>query len=178
MLSRPRHVQARRRMLDRVERWSREEPFLAPPHAGHGYHDYHAPLVSRLVRRPSLTFAACRRVVELHLHAAARASRQKSDPLATRVMVAIVLPDMFQSGIDIIFDEAYWAAYAPRDTPGQTWTRLPSGQSLLDRLRLQLPAGFREHGYQTVDRDDSLPPPYDHVEGEVWVYAEARATDA
>jgi hypothetical protein len=167
-----------RRMLDRVARYAASLSFPDGPHPTLGYRDFALPLDERFVDGPKAHDQTPRRVVELLLGAAVRLARDKPSRLGhTRVIAYVPIGDLFHCGIDVIFDEAYWRGFMNRQSEAQTWTPLGADQSLLTRLGLTLPEGFEETGFHTVSRDASMDPPYDHEEGEIWVYAEVLPTD-
>lgn len=164
-------------MLRRLEAWADSIAYpVGPFRPDAGYTGAKPPVAQDLVDPPLAGPETQRRCVELILAAAARLARIKPAPLAASRVVAVVpFPALFHSAVDVFFDEAYWAAFTRRHSNDQTWTPLPSGQSLAQQLGIGVPPGFREHGYHCLYRDDTFDQMVIHED--CWLFSEVLPGD-
>jgi hypothetical protein len=129
---------------------------------------WHLPADQRLVDPPWAEEPHQARAVAALLVAAAHLRAARPPQRASQI-VYIVLhwPTMFMAEVGVFLDPAYARGFEVRSGPTQTWTPLPAGTSLMQRLRLTLPEGFSEHGYRERYVDDD-----DVYESQVWVIRE------
>lgn len=95
-----------------------------------------------------------------------RGLKPESDE-SIRVVASISLPNLWDSQIDVFFDQAYFSTFFERDSEGQTWTPLRKSRSLSREWGLNLPDALQERGYHERIRDED----YSH-NGEVWFFGE------
>ncbi len=89
---------------------------------------------------------------------------------STRVVVAVSLPNLWQSQIIVFFGSDYFDKFFSRNTATQTWTRLEGHRSLVREWKIQLPDGFSERGYhEEIDEPDF------HQSGEIWFVGQITA---
>ena len=80
-----------------------------------------------------------------------------------RVVAAIHLPLLWDSGITVFFGDQYFGEYFDRNHEDQTWTPITGNRSLSREWGINIPDGFIERGYFEKIRDEY----YSH-DGEVW----------
>ena len=100
------------------------------------------------------------------IDAAVLMRRLRDSELAnSRLAVFVSLPDMWENQVCAFHNDHYFKTFTQRPD----WTPL-EGESLVGRLGLQLPAGFLERGFKTIQITNWQPPT---EEGELWILCEA-----
>ncbi|RTL71715.1 MAG: DUF3916 domain-containing protein [Hyphomicrobiales bacterium] len=133
---------------------------------------WHLPADQRLVDPPWAAEPHQARALGALLSVAAHL-RAARPPEHARQIVYVVLhwPTLFMAEVGVFLDPDYAAGFEMRSATSQTWTPLPEGSSLLQRLGVTCPAGFVEHGYrERYDNGDDV------TESEVWVIREPLPT--
>ncbi|WP_161567350.1 DUF3916 domain-containing protein [Exiguobacterium sp. SH4S7] len=79
-----------------------------------------------------------------------------------RVVVLLDLPTLWQSELLVIESDVRLKAFMERDSPEQTWTRLPNDHVFLQRLDLSADVEVHRFHERIQDEDDIYT-------GEVWL---------
>jgi hypothetical protein len=159
------------RELRHLRRWAAELSFPTTPFEGHGYRHWKIPVPRALIEGPHArrpVQAACAQV--LIDGAESLIGLRPLELQHVRVVAIVGFPNMFNSEICLFFDPDYFAGFCDRDTDSQRWTRKPDAD-LVATLGLTIPTGFNIQGYDTVDRDESISPPWAEA-NQTWLVGE------
>ena len=157
--------------LRRLRLWAASLTFPAAPYEGRGYFNWKIPVHQALVSGQSARFAVQSACGQILVDAALQLAQRKPDSLShTQVVAVIGWPDMFFSEICVFFDQEYFADFCSRDSQDEIWTPR-SDQRLIDELDLAVPSGMSVRGFDTVERDDTVDPPYVRT-NQTWLIGE------
>lgn len=118
------------------------------PHRNSDYWHLHLPVFRGLVDSSSAPFGVRRLCVQtLIARAQHLASIAPTDETQTRVVVAVSLPNLFDSQIIVFFGSKYFDTFFNRNTATQRWTQLPQNRSLVREWSVDMLEGFSERGY-------------------------------
>ncbi len=138
-----------REMIGRIEKGTKTFP---NPHHKMDYWHLHLPLSQDFIDSQRTPFSVRRLCVQTCINRAHHLSLIAPVIRKTRVVVAIFLPQIWQSQIIVFFEEDYFSTFFNRNTAAQRWIPIES-TCLSKRWSLVLPSGFSEQGYREERND-------------------------
>ena len=144
-----------RKCENMVRRITEQTQVFPWPHEGSGYWHLHLPVARNFLRATNTSFGVRRLCVQTlidrahHLAGIAPVSKP-----STRVVVAINLPELWNSQIIVFFGSSYFDTFFQRNTTAQRWTKIAGGRSLTKDWKTQVPADFSEIGYDEEIQDE------------------------
>jgi len=160
-----------RKCKNMVRRISEQTEMFPKPHRESDYWHLHLPVFRGLVDSTSTPFGVRRLCIQtLIARAHHLASIAPIREIQTRVVVAVSLPNLFDSQIIVFFGSKYFDTFFDRNTETQRWTQFPQNRSLVREWSIITPEGFSEHGFlEEIDEED-----YNH-KGELWFIGQLTA---
>jgi hypothetical protein len=153
-------------MVHNIE--SATQAFPAEDSQDRGYWHLHVPVGQSFIDSFKTPHSIRQLCVQTLLDAADRLRGLRTDVCtSTRVVVAIDLPNLFDSQIIVFFGDHHYGTFFDRHTDEQQWNLLPADRSLAKEWGLRMPPGFLQRGYREHIAND------DYVQhGEIWFIGE------
>ncbi len=135
---------------------------------GAGYWHLHVPVDQAFIdsqKTPHWVRRQCVQVLIDRSEYLRRLKPESDEPI--RVVASISLPHLWDSQIDVFFDQEYFSTFFERDSGGQRWTPLGESRSLSRDWGLNMPDAFQERGCHEHIRDEDY-----SQDGELWFFGE------
>ena len=154
----------RRKCENMIRRISEQTALFPKPHQGSAYWHLHLPVAQGFIDSKSTPPGVRRLCVQTMVNRAYYlATHTPAGETSTRVVVAVNVPELWNSQIIVFFGSKYFDVFFNRNTAAQRWTQLEGKRSLVRECRIQLPDGFSERGYH-----EEINEPDFHRSGEIW----------
>jgi hypothetical protein len=95
----------------------------------------------------------------------------QDEPVDCRVMSILTWPEIWDSVIEIFFDEGYYQSFFDRQGPWQKWTPICDRRNIVQEYHLSVPDNFYVKGYKEENFDDYDPSILTYT-SELWVIGE------
>jgi hypothetical protein len=144
------------RRLKSIDNWAESfNGYFPEEYSTEKYMNYKIPVLDRLVNTPTTTKNIQAHCLKAILKATAYIEKAKPKKLNNSIVTVLVTyPDMFSSEICIFFNEEYFRTFFERNNETEKLIQL-SGKSLAQDLEVDIPANFKEIGFQFTVKDDS-----------------------
>ena len=141
------------------------------PHRKSDFWHLHLPVFRGFIDSTSTPFGIRRLCVQTLISRAEHlASIAPVGTTQIRVVVAVSLPNLFDSQIIIFYGAEYFDTFFNRRTATQQWTQLEDKRSLMREWNIQISSDFSECGYQ-----EEITEPDFHQSGEIWFIGQLTA---
>ncbi|MGY3187663.1 DUF3916 domain-containing protein [Lysinibacillus sp. TE18511] len=136
------------------------------------YHDYwhlHLPIAYTFIKSSKTPFKVKKFCIQTLLESAQRLMQNKpNDEGNYRVVVAVTLPEMWNSQIIIFNNDQYFKNFFQRNDQYQKWHLLSEERNLFNEWDIKIPSNLNVLGFQEIisDVDDY------RYEGELWFIGE------
>ena len=135
----------RRKSQNMVRRLSQQTEVFPKAHQGVGFWHLHLPVSHEFIDSSKAPFGIRRLCAQTLINRAFDLAALAPDPVQTRVVAAISLPELWSSQIVVFFGPDYFNSFFDRDSTEQKWTPI-EGRRLTKKWHLQLPHGLSERG--------------------------------
>lgn len=152
-------------MLKRIE----QETTIFPDDFYNGYWHLHLPVAQDFISSPKTPFAIKRLCIQILLNQAEHLIKIKPHfNIRFRVVVAIDLPDLWNSQIIIFYGESYFNGFFERNDDYQKWIPLSMDRNIVNKWDLSIPDEMDCLGISEIiyGEDGEL------FEGEIWFVGE------
>ena len=138
----------RRKCRNMVRRITEQTATFPQPHQGASFWHLHLPVARDFISSGATPFKVRSLCAQTLINRAHHLAALAPSDGETRVVTAVTPQDLWDSQIIVFFGSEYFDTFFTRDSPDQKWTPLDLNRGLQRRWNLELPANFRERGYQ------------------------------
>lgn len=155
----------KRKCRNMVRRMGGETATFPVAHPRYDFWHLHLPVARGLVNSGETPFGIRRLCAQTLIARAHHLTKLAPDGEDVRVVVALVLPDVWASQIIVFFEPRYFENFFNRNNETQTWTSTTG--RLSRQWNLALPPTFREAGFdQEVREEDGV------RHGQIWFFGQ------
>lgn len=153
----------RRKCGNMVRLLTQQTAIFPLPHRGGAYWHLHLPVARNFINATATPHGVRRLCAQTLIDCALHLAFIAPTDLETRVVVAVCLPELWNSQIIVFFGSEYYDSFFNRDSEDQRWTPLPDNIILEREWDLRVPANFSQSGYKQELRDIDF-----SFDGEIW----------
>ena len=120
----------RRKCENMVRLLAQQTTTFPQPHDGDTYWHLHLPVAQNFIDVAATPSGVRRLCAQTLINRAFYLASIAPTDLETRVVVAVCLPNLWNSQIIVFFDSEYYDSFFNRDSEHQKWTPLPGNRDL------------------------------------------------